>query len=80
MTNNIPPVQYMGQNVSNTTAYLSLPSQEKGGSFDIMKTLQCIIASIGIVANLTVVLVFLNHKTLRRKIPNRFIINQVCIM
>ena len=34
-------------------------------------------ASVGIVANLTVIVVFLNHKKLRRKIPNIFIINQV---
>ena len=47
--------------------------------FDVMTLLQCIIASVGIVTNLTVVIVFLNHKELRRKIPNRFIINQVSI-
>ena len=45
--------------------------------FDVMMLLQCIISSIGIIANLTVVIVFLNHKEVRRKIPNRFIINQV---
>ena len=48
--------------------------------FDIMMLLQCIIASVGIIANLTVVIVFQNHKQLRRKIPNRFIINQVGIV
>ena len=37
----------------------------------------CAIACIGIVSNLTVIIVFLNHKKLRRKIPNIFIINQV---
>ena len=35
------------------------------------------IAYVGIVANLTVIVVFLNDKKLRRKIPNIFIINQV---
>ena len=35
------------------------------------------IACIGIVANATVVIVFLKHKKLRRKVPNIFIINQV---
>ena len=44
---------------------------------DVMMLLQCIISSIEIIANLTVVIVFLIHKELRRKIPNRFIINQV---
>ena len=38
---------------------------------------QSAIASVGIVANLTVIAVFLNHKKLRKKIPNIFIINQV---
>ena len=37
------------------------------------------IACIGIIANSTVVVVFLNHKKLRQKIPNIFIINQVLL-
>ena len=36
-----------------------------------------VIASVGIVANFTVIVVFLNDKKLRKKIPNIFIINQV---
>ena len=39
--------------------------------------IQSTTASVGIVANLTVIIVFLNHRKLRRKIPNIFIINQV---
>ena len=39
--------------------------------------IQSTTASVEIVANLTVIVVFLNHKKLRRKIPNIFIINQV---
>ena len=35
------------------------------------------IASLGIKCKLTVIAVFLNHKKLRLKIPNIFIINQV---
>ena len=38
------------------------------------------IACIGIIANATVVVVFLNHKKLRQKIPNIFIINQVLLI
>ena len=38
------------------------------------------IASVGIVSNLTVIVVFLNHKKLRKKFPNIFIINQVRII
>ena len=56
----------------------TLPTQNDN-KFDVMMLLQCIIASVGIVANLTVVIVFLNHQQLRRKIPNRFIISQVSI-
>ena len=54
-------------------------SLQNDNKFDVMMLLQCIIASVGTIANLTVVVVFLNHKELRRKIPNRFIINQVSI-
>ena len=52
----------------------------QNGQIDVMMLLQCIIASGGIIANSTVVIVFVNHKELRRKIPNRFIINQVSIL
>ena len=36
-----------------------------------------VIASVGIVANFTVIVVFLKDKKMRKKIPNIFIINQV---
>ena len=49
---------------------------ETSSEFDSMRILQIIISSVGIIANFTVVFVFLNHKQLRRKIPNMFIINQ----
>ena len=49
----------------------------KGNSLDIMKIVQLSIAPVGIIGNLTVIVVFLNHRKLRRKIPNRFIVNQV---
>ena len=45
--------------------------------FDVMMILQSTIASVGVLVNLLAVVVFLNHKTLRCKIPNIFIINQV---
>ena len=50
---------------------------EENSNFDVMRILQIIISSVGIMANLTVVVVFVNHKQLRRKVPNMFIINQV---
>ena len=45
-----------------------------------IRIIQSSVASIGIIANLTVIVVFLNHKKLRRKIPNMFIINQVRVL
>ena len=39
-----------------------------------------VISCVGIIANATVVVVFLNHKKLRQKIPNIFIINQVDLL
>ena len=45
--------------------------------YDVTEILQMIIASSGIITNLTVVIVFLNDKKLRRKTPNICIINQV---
>ena len=41
---------------------------ETSYKFDVMMILQMLIASVGIVANFTVVFTFLNHKQLRRKI------------
>ena len=46
----------------------------------IILIIQITIASVGIFANLTVIVVFLNHKKLRREIPNIFIINQVTFL
>ena len=48
--------------------------------FDVMEIIQLSVAPVGIIGNLTVIVVFLNHKKLRRKIPKRFIINQVRIL
>ena len=50
---------------------------ETSSDFDAMRILQIIISSVGIIGNFTVVFVFVNHKQLRVKIPNMFIINQI---
>ena len=60
------------ENVSKQNESNDSDSEER-----IILIIQSTIASIGIFANLTVIVVFLNHKKLRRKIPNIFIINQV---
>ena len=50
-----------------------------GSKMDVMMILSSTIASLGIISNLTVVVVFLKNKKLRIKIPNIFIINQVSL-
>ena len=59
---------------NNVTSSMGNESSE---DVDIMMVLSIAIASVGIISNLVVVVVFLNHQKLRRKIPNMFIINQV---
>ena len=44
---------------------------------DIMMIIRLILSSVGIIGNLNVLIVFLNHKKFRQKIPNIFIIHQV---
>ena len=58
----------------NTT---EMDSNIKTDKVDTMKLIHSIIASVGIVTNLTVVIAFLNHKKLRKKIPNICIVHQV---
>ena len=57
--------------------HTSINMSEKSERVHIMYLLSNTIASVGIIANLTVVIAFLNHRKLRRKIPNIFIMNQV---
>ena len=52
---------------------------ENGDTMNIMTILSTAIASVGIVANMNVVVVFMSQQKLRRKIPNMFIINQVSV-
>ena len=62
---------------NGTTTELSLNETKPTEDFDVMEIIQLSIAPVGIIANLTVVVVFLNNKKLRHKIPNRIIVNQV---
>ena len=61
----------------NSTRKKTLSSEANVEQFNVMQILQLVIVSVGIAANFTVIVVFLNHKELRRKILNRFIVNQV---
>ena len=68
-----------------TSAHLNVSTVEykSGENTDKISTMgvvHCVIASVGIVTNLTVIVVFLNHRKLRRKVPNICIINQVSVI
>lgn len=54
-------------------------NEDNTGKFNTMKVLQIVIASLGIITNITVVAVFVNDRTMRRKIPNLCIMNHVGI-
>ena len=54
--------------------------ENDSGNFNGLKILQLVIASVGIITNIIVVVVFLNDRKMRRKIPNICIINQVCVL
>ena len=62
---------------NKTIGNITLLSNQDNARKDSIRIIQSTTACVGIVANLTVIVVFLNHKKLRRKIPNIFIINQV---
>ena len=62
---------------TNITNFTTVTEDNNENTIDVMMLLSTIIASVGIVSNSTVVVVFLKHKKMRRKIPNIFIINQV---
>ena len=64
--------------ISNATEIPVIDSTNGSSSQveQIVMIVSAVIASVGIVANFTVIIVFLNDKKLRKKIPNIFIINQ----
>ena len=61
----------------NVTLDTRISSKES--KMDVMMILSSTIAPLGIISNLTVVVVFLRSKKLRIKIPNIFIVNQVSL-
>ena len=66
--------------MENTTSRNNFTIEDTESTSEVIVILQSLIASVGITANLTVVIVFLNSKKLRGKIPNIFIINQVYLL
>ena len=60
-----------------TVSFSANNSSNDNAREESIRIIQSSVASVGIIANLTVIVVFLNDKKLRRKIPNIFIISQV---
>ena len=80
MTGVTSPIPSQFRNISYATEIpISnfLNDDDNHQTVDIVMVLSTIIASVGIAANFTVIVVFLNDKKLRKKIPNIFIIHQV---
>ena len=67
----------MSQEDENVTNVVG--SEDNSMEFSGMKILQLLIASVGVITNIIVVVVFLNDRKMRKKIPNICIINQVCL-
>ena len=64
--------------VSPATIYFTSNNSSNDHAMEeSIRIIQSSVASVGIIANVTAIVVFLNHKKLRRNIPNIFIINQV---
>ena len=61
-------------NKNITVNMTSLTPFETSNSKDVMMIFHSLMAFVGIIANLTVVVVFLYHRKLRRKIPNILLI------
>ena len=72
-----PEVWTTDDDVTSATTPNNDVRNSSDNKLSVMALLSCIITSIGIVSNPTVITAFLNHKKLRRKIPTMFIINQV---
>ena len=69
--------KFLENETSSAVYFTSNNSSNDNARQESIRIIQSSVASVGIIANLTVIVVFLNHKKLRRKIPNIFIINQV---
>lgn len=63
----------MTQSTTNETLMVA----SDPGSVEVMEIPHTLVASVEIISNYIVVVAFLNHKKLKAKIPNRFIVNQV---
>ena len=62
---------------TNAAKIMNNTTEDTSPGTNTMGIVHSVIASVGIVTNLTVVVVFLNDRKLRRKVPNICIINQV---
>ena len=70
-------LEFNDSDVFRANTSVVLTSQTLEDNVDFMTLLSIIISSVGIIANLTVVIVFVRHKVLRQQVPIIFVINQV---
>ena len=63
--------------VDNITQNVTTHQPGVSGTIFTVMIIHSIIASVGIIGNFTVIIVLVNHRKFRKKIPNIFIINQV---
>ena len=66
-------------NTRTNNGTVDLGTKSGKGREEAMVFFHSVIASIGIVANTIVIVVFLNHKQFKCKVQNKFIINQVIV-
>ena len=71
------PNMHTSLTVTNGTEIMNNITDNTSTGTSTMGIVHSTIASVGIVTNLTVIVVFLNHRKFRRKVPNICIINQV---
>ena len=68
---------HSNETFTNATGIMNNTTEDTSTGTNTMGIVHSVIASVGIVTNLTVVVVILNNRKLRRKVPNICIINQV---
>ena len=68
---------HSNETFTNATKIMNNITEDTATGTNTMGIVHSAIASVGIVTNLTVIVVFLTDRKLRRKVPNICIINQV---
>ena len=70
-------MMHSNETFTNAAKIMNNTTEDTATGTNTVGIVHSVIAYVGIVTNLTVMVVFLNDKKLRRKVPNICIINQV---